>query len=240
MRRRCITWQEGIVVTERAETSDFALTRSEYSTNPHGWSVQQKRPTASNKYPDPKYLFFIYIRLVDNKLEVSHEYDKITGSVSSTEIGLLKRARDTTNSYSKNFADLKWKRPCYVTIVVDIPGWRLQWGPRGLDPFAFRSSKDVLKGGEIKPQYYDPNYSFLEAEKIYHLPGEKENTLIPGNATVRCINFCKEDELGQDMTGTQVRSYCFEIYVLVPFSQADSYVTVLIDPDGQNQGPNTL
>ena len=56
---------------------------------------------------------------------------------------------------------------------------------------------------------------------------------------MRCINFCKEDEAGGAMSDKQVRNYCFEIYVLVPFSQGNKYVTILIDPDGQNQGPNT-
>ena len=81
------------MVTARAETSEFQLKNSDFTTPLHGWSIQQLRPT-SGAYPDPDHAYLIYIRLVNGELEVSHEYSRISVTLEDTEKELLTRARD--------------------------------------------------------------------------------------------------------------------------------------------------
>ncbi len=209
---------------------------------PHGDSVfVQKLAGNDPKYRAPKGLYFIYIH-VDSAghLGVRQLFDPAPGpdlpGIKAAEKVLYARAK-AGNSHKTNFEDIIWHGPCWVTMVIDNPGWEFyRENFESHDPMIFRKSKEVIKNGRPVPKDFDENWSFYDAVKFIIDDGSG------GRSAIRCINYFKYDRLGNDIGTGQSRNYCFELYLQVPFytDGRTQKVTILIDPDGQNQGPPNL
>jgi hypothetical protein len=185
-------------------------------------------------HPAPKALFLIYITMNGQKLIVRHmeEYD-IEGDkddIKEAEIRLLQDAKANLNVVGRNFERMTWDEPCYITMVLDIPGWKFYWRDNpNQDPIVFLQYKD-LRG--IGAPAYTKNTTFFDAELDDITPSSSY-----AHKALRFINHFR-DENDKPLHGKDLR-YCFEIYLEAPFFIAgqSSYITILIDPDGQNQGP---
>lgn len=128
-----------------------------------------------------------------------------------------------------NFKDMRWTRPYFMTFVIDNPGWKFYWGvDQRHEAIRFLERKDAQGNFQI---YEDENHSFFDAEQGIAL-GHGE--------AFRCRNYHR-DANGPLLDARAVK-YCFEIYLQSPFKVPtgnSTHITVLIDPDGQNQGPRT-
>lgn len=200
-----------------------------FDSGTYGDSVREIRPDAEHPtgYETPQNLFLIYIALANGTLDVRHMFDYRIGDIDVAEKDLFNLAQSSTPTpayVGKNFQDLTWRFPCYFTIVLDINGWDFHWGPAaGDDPITFRQFK-----GAAGP--FDPNHAFYNAER----------RIVAGRAAVRCINFLKADAAGTDMGALPPKKYSFDINVLTPFVSGGTPLKVIIDPDGQNQGPPSV
>lgn len=203
----------------------------------HGASIREKRTIGDLQYKQPKDLHLIYIGVDDDaQLVVRHmrkfgvDYTNIDGE----EEKLVKAAQGEDEprdyQYAKDFAIIEFQRSSYFTLVVDAPGWDFYYPypdeeepikDELHDPLVFIERK--RKNGPIKHE----NWSFFNAKPV--TPA--------GCNGVRCMNFFT-DKNGRLLR--IVEEYSFEIYLRVPFSQRSIYghhITIIIDPDGQNQGP---
>jgi hypothetical protein len=206
----------------------FRTTTENITPASHGHSIRLKRPDINHpSYQDPYNLYLIYITLVNNKLDVRQMYAENIGNVDQAEVDLYDKAKGTitgTNPTARNFHDLLWRHPCYVTIVLDIDGWDFYWGSViGDDPLIFQPFKSDGSGP------YDPNYSFYNANK---------NT-IRGRPRVRCTNYLKGQDNGPVFDDpSDIAVYSIDVNLLTPFIDPnDKPIKIIIDPDGQNQGP---
>jgi hypothetical protein len=224
--------------------SPFAGAPGGYSKVSHGHSIKENRLNTSAAYPAPKALYFLYISIQNNRLVVKIFEDSYVGSdLEGSEQNLMAKAKSADPGNASNFNGLKWREPCYFTMVLDAPDWKFHNGNNDKfnhDPFIFVSHKNIIlakgtaSGGQdtCEDKFYDPNYSFYDAvvdDMNYN------GTLIP---RVRCINFFKCDQNGTEIGHKQYKDYCFEIFLEAPYGSGGGSVTMLIDPDGQNQGPD--
>ena len=194
----------------------------------HGHSVRARRPDVSHpNYQPPRNLYLIYITLINNKLDVRQMYAENINSIDQAEIDLYDRANGTitgTNPVARNFHDLLWRSPCYVTLVLDIDAWDFYWGSSiGDDPLIFQQFKPDGSGP------YDPNFAFYNAQQ----------RSIRGRPGVRCTNYLKGQDNGAVFDDpSDVAVYSIDINLLTPFiDPSDRPIKIIIDPDGQNQGP---
>ncbi len=209
---------------------------------PHGDSVSvQKLSTGDPKYKAPKGLYFIYMHVASaGHLGVRQLFDPAPGpdlpGIKAAEKALYASAK-AGNSHKTNFEDMVWRGPCWITMVIDNPGWEFySENFHNHDPMIFRKSKEVIENGHPVPKEFHENWSFYDALKFVLDGGSG------GRSAVRCINYFKFDQDGNDIGTGQSRNYCFELYLQVPFYTRGrtQKVTILIDPDGQNQGPPDL
>jgi hypothetical protein len=167
---------------------------------------------------------------------------------------------NTTSQEGTNFNSLVFDRPCYLSIGIGISDWTLYYPEPGNvqpikdeihDPLTF--VRKTKSGANDK----DENYSFYNAQPfVFQRPS--------GGPTFNgftCTNYFT------DKTGDPIARdyyYGFEIYMQIPFALLMSYlevgyllssaydkptlrelaftgsdmITIIIDPDGQNQGPH--
>ncbi len=202
----------------------------------HGHSIRDKRQGSPYNYPKPDYLYMIYLGFdKDGNLVVRQLVDKITTAkpLDELEKTLFQYARDDRYVEANSFNGLVWDYPCYITMAIHRKDWLFYWRDNpNHDPIIFLAAKQPH--GFPKPNLYNPNYAFYDAEhrKIKDIPAAEHDA-------IRFINYVR-DENGPLKKATDVRLYCFEIYLEAPFENPLSPVKriiTLLDPDGQNQGP---
>jgi hypothetical protein len=205
--------------------------------NKHGDSIRVKKALNVGYYKRPKDIYLVYMGIdVNKQLAVRHFYragidpDKI----AEIEEELVKYAKYPNEprpyQIAKDFTRIDFPRPAYFTAIVDGAQWGFYYpSPEQVepvkdevhDPIVFIERKTLSSPKRAK------NFAFYNAEPV-----------TPDNCNgVRCINFFT-DQSGKLLTAPT--DYCFEIYIRVPFSEARAtgrHITVIIDPDGQNQGP---
>ena len=131
-----------------------------------------------------------------------------------------------------NFENIYWKKKCYFTLFLDEAEWDFYSFPADKEaPIVFVEEKSqIIDGRVVTGPTLDKNVSFFDAEKIK----------IAGRNAVRCINYKKRDAAGADNETGTVQSLAFEIYLRAPFASghsANPYITMIIDPPGNNDGP---
>jgi hypothetical protein len=197
----------------------------------HGYSIRRSTQADDPRYPRPDSVYLIYIGFDEHRrMDVRHYHtDFEDGEVTAAESALVAQARAGSAPLGRNFRDLVWREACYLTVVIDAPGWQFSWGRGDVgDPIIFLGQKDFSEAAISQRRFYDPNYSFLDAVAVD----------AAGANGVRCINHFKQDAEGIAIGPGQARRYCFEIYIEVPFASEPERISVVIDPDGQNQGPD--
>lgn len=207
----------------------------------HGKSVR-RRPTGGNYVP-PSHLYLVYISMDEDEIIVRHlEKDINPADVEREENELIKEAVLRNNNVS-NFELIRFKKPSFFTIVLDEDNWDFYYPAPTVEDFNF-------------PEYHDPvifldekaiileqgsNYAripkpFAENHAFYNLLPLTKRIRGEFRQAIRCTNyFTKENG---DLIDTTV-DYSFNIEILIPFSKTDpsSKLRIVIDPDGQNQGP---
>lgn len=224
---------------------------SEYLSDatPYGDSVRLHKLYTPGFEVPPSAVYLVYIKLeAGDNLTVRHMFREslIDGSVKATEKALFAGARSgsSPDQVGKDFETMEFKKPCYFTVVLDNDNWDFYFpdpgteprpGEEAQDPIVFIGSKTTLVERPNQPalrqvETYDPNKSFYDAEEI----------LVDGRSAVRCINFLRDSE-GKPLGSRKTQDLGFEILVRIPFSLSpsqDRKIVVVIDPDGQNQGPD--
>jgi hypothetical protein len=232
-----------------------------------GISIRAKRLTNTGNFSRPSRLHLLYIALTpDAKFAVRHLFiDGVTtANIADKEKALLLEARTTIpngapslNEASRGFEGIMFKREAYFTTVIDELGWDFYF-PAPLkqtdvipnethDPLVFIINKKVIVSSDdfgtdivVHDQYFAENHAFSDAEKV--------DMIVPGTGTgpgpfpdevrkaLRLINFFT-DSNGQ-LLETPAK-FGFEIYLRAPADVGEHLTTIVIDPDGQNQGPRT-
>lgn len=215
---------------------------------PHGESVRVRK-LGSTGYVAPNALYLVYVKLEANgNLTVRHmsRDTLLNNSVADTENDLFDKAAGgggPPEQVGGDFDTMVFDGPTYFTIVLDNADWDFYY-PRpsvvvpvpneNHDPIVFIKHKVTLveqAGGQAirVPKDYEPNTSFFDAQSV----------TVRGRAAVRCINFfCEAD--GSPLVRWQ--DVGFEVLVRVPCSLSATVgrkLILIIDPDGQNQGPST-
>jgi hypothetical protein len=216
---------------------------------PHGDSVRLHKLYTPGFEVPPSAAYLVYIKLeTGGNLTVRHMFRKslIDGSVKATEKMLFAGARmgGSRDQVGKEFETMEFSMPCYFTVVLDNDNWDFYFpdpgvepapGDEAQDPIVFIERKTTLVERLNQPALrqvatYDPNRSFYDAEEV----------LVDGRSAVRCINFLRDAE-GNPLGKGETQDLGFEILVRIPFSLSpsqDRKIVVVIDPDGQNQGPD--
>lgn len=220
-----------------AHISNFsrpAVDASGRGTGGHGDRVRDPAPDVADlRRPTSVYLIYIKFNPA-GALRIRHAEVPLGGNLVAARAQALRNARDGTNLSGRNFRAIIWDDPCYVVLTIDNPGWQVYWGN---DPdhntIRFQRRKDV--DGSAGPDLYKENFSFYDGDRIqFDVDGQLYDAF-------QCINYVR-DENG-NLGRRQKRDYCFEIYLQAPFETVvgdeEPRITILIDPDGQNQGPRT-
>lgn len=200
--------------------------------------IRQDRPEGAEI---PRSLFMVYLKFDDTGQLIVRQMrlDNFAAAgagytLDGAETFLLGEARKQypprDHYEASNFSNMTWTRPYYLTFVIDNPGWEFYWNDSQLhEAMRLLERKDVP--GSFTT-YEGENHTFFEADKDIALAG------IPGDA-FRVMN-CYRDANGTIVDDDAEIKYCFEIYLKAPFKDpGGTHITVLIDPDGENQGPRT-
>jgi hypothetical protein len=203
--------------------------------------MEKTEGTGNYKHPTAAYL--VYIGLDTNEqLVIQHRYNSNIGAaaIADTEEALMADAISSAPVWyaGENFDTIKFNRQrSYFSLVLDIENWEFYYPSPGPNQPIPGETHDPLVFVERKSPTgirKDPNFSFYNATKIH--PRNAAGTVRNG---VRFTNFLTENANGDPLQGRQ--NFCFEIYIRAPFSKdpalAGEYITIIIDPDGQNQGP---
>ena len=118
--------------------------------------------------PDSVYMIYMHFD-AQGKFVVKQLSERpFSGTVAEAEGRLLAVARGTSQPAGDlivegiNFQNIVWKRPHYVTFVIDNPGWKTYWGYNGLgDPIRFLERKP----GSTQ-LYLTDNHTFFDARRV--------------------------------------------------------------------------
>jgi hypothetical protein len=195
-------------------------------------NIRDQCPYALSK---PNRLYLVYLcfdaqgKLIVRQLKAEFQAQSDLGQ---TEVDLFNSAA-SGNAANQNFEDMKWWRSTYLTFVIHNPGWSFYWrdDDRRHNPIRFLRRKDAI---EHPTDLYQDNHCFFDALKPFELDDGNGEL----HSAFRCINYVV-DENGFPLQKKQVHRYCFQIYLEAPFllNGREEKITMLIDPDGQNQGP---
>ncbi len=224
----------------RSFVSGFTFAKEGGGTGGYGDRIRDKKRKEDGKFKEgfrkPEHVFLIYITLKDFSLVVRQvEAPLENKSLKVVEQNLFEVAKKGAGGIQTNFQNMIWGQPCYITVVLgmpkeDKPVWDFYWVEEDLDhsPIRFHRRKDIHGHGS---KIFAQNYSFYDAEKFEFTDGsdKKYNGF-------RCINYINT-EFGH-LGAERELDYCFEIFLKVPLFHGN-YITMLVDPDGQNQGPRT-
>lgn len=203
----------------------------------HGDSIRVRKTIGLGNYRQPKDVYLVYIGLdKNNQLAVRHMFQSGIDpndieTIEATLVGYAKLPNSPRPfQIGKDFDSIDFRRRAYFTVVVDGPQWGFYYPiPDEVEP--------------IKNEVHDP-IVFIERKTLSGLRKAKNYSfynavlVTPDNCNgVRCINFFTDRD-GRFLT--RPTYYSFEIYLRIPFSETRAvgrHITVIIDPDGQNQGP---
>lgn len=218
----------------------------------HGDSVRLKKiePTSS-VFKEPDHLYLIYIGMSDTlpgELVVRHiEMDIDPANVADKEDALATSCKNGVYS-KKNFEPIIFKKASYFTIVLDEDGWDFYYPDHENpepdffdihDPIMFIREKSLLiyENGKWKKDtdLYTLNRTFYESELV--------DVRVAGvvRKAVRCINFFVKNAAGEPVGKGDIQPFGFNILLQVPYAESANPLhksLLIIDPDGQNQGPD--
>jgi hypothetical protein len=207
----------------------------------------QENPVRTESGPGfsiPTSLFMLYVKFDDRAQLIARQFrfDDFGNqgmTLEEAELALLTEARTLqpggAHYEASNFSTMVWRRPYYLTFVIDSPGWEFYWHDSQLhEAIRLLDRKDV-PGPVGHRRYEGENHTFFDADQDIPLPSL-------GDA-FRVTN-CFRDAAGPIEARQVTNKYCFEIYLKAPFKDPalpnqDTHITMLFDPDGQNQGPRT-
>lgn len=223
--------------------------------NTHGASVRVKKLNVGhNPFDFPSRLHLLYIALdAAANLVVRHlATTPVTiGTIESEESALFLEAKahaeDGTASphlLSVDFQPIIFPGPAFFTVVIDEQGWEFYFpadqkeeqviSGQTHDPIVFIDKKTVILNSSpngtsitVQNQDFAENHAFYNATKVNLLARD----------AVRMINFFTDENGNVFQT---LADYGFEIYLRAPCAGAvgtEHRTTIIIDPDGQNQGP---
>ncbi len=206
---------------------------------PWGKSIRDEKKLGG-KFPAPTQLTLTALSMTkDFGLRVRTWKMPITGSIPQTEAVLLGLARgDAPSGDAKLVSDtldgINFDAPSYYTLVIDMPEWDLcnDGVYANYDPFMFFQEKEETIDGRIVASKKQQNWSFFNAEMVR----------VGGSCAVRCINFCKEPGGDNNLPPKARSAFGFNIYLNIPLAGAGkpgARALIIIDPTGENQGPNT-
>jgi hypothetical protein len=235
----------GLAAQNGLASSQFLHANAE----PYGDSVRlQKLKLGGAVYQKPPHLYLVYISLDDNGLVVrQYEKDIDPARIEVEEDNLIAAAKvnSATNKVGENFSLIRFLQASYFTIVIDEPHWTFYYPDptnpeppfEGThDPIVFTSEKTFIdEAGTTLSTPVVRNRSFYDLEAI-------EKT-IDGNIRkgIRCINFFTKSADGDPIGPGDEFDYTFNLFLRAPFSATvQQKVTLIIDPDGQNQGPPVI
>ena len=134
---------------------------------------------------------------------------------------------------SNSFNGVKWQYPSYVVFFFDEKNWAFHQRIVASRSVAFNVSEG-----------HEPNRSFFDAKDlVIEMPVRRRN--LPDTTDQRTaifmINHLKDrDDTDLGSSGFAERKYKFDMYLQVKYAESDApAMTVIFDPDGTNQGPNT-
>lgn len=210
----------------------------------HGLSIREKKKGTANFSKLPELLTLMAIGMDPNSFELwvrTYKF-KITKNADLSEIKNAEKhlLQDAMNDSATNGAievsrdvdKIDFFENSYFTIVICIKGWNFVFNEKfyGHDQFRFYGSKDQIIGNEILTIPKHENHSFFDAE------ADK----IDGFSAVRCINYRKREKTETDLDYDEDSPFGFNIYLevtLIPFIPVAKRVVVIIDPTGENKGP---
>ncbi len=132
---------------------------------------------------------------------------------------------------SNSFHDVVWKHRSYVVIFFDERNWSFHRRNNGLPSVAFNVSAGR-----------SPNRSFFDAKDlVIEMPirrrGQPDTS--DQRTAIFMVNHLKDDD-DSDLRPLKERKYKFDMYLQAKYANSDApAMTVIFDPDGTNQGPNT-
>ncbi len=220
------------------------------NVEPYGDSVRlEKLKLGGTVYQKPPHLYLVYIALDQGNpssglIVRQYEKDIDPARIDIEEDILLAAAKvnSATDKVGEDFSTILFRQASYFTIVVDQAEWgfyypyptnpELQFEGTH-DPIVFTEKKTFIdESGTLISTPVVRNRSFYDLQAI-------EKT-IDGHVRkgIRCINFFTKSADGDPIVAGDELDYTFNLFLRAPFSAtAQKKVTVIIDPDGQNQGP---
>lgn len=230
-----------LLTAQAAGASPTASAMVATDREPYGDSVRLRK--SGQLYPKPVWMYLIYVGMKNNGLFAKHVAGRVgAATLDADQDALIAQARAGQNLVGRDFDKIEFDRPCYFSIVVNIKDWEFYYpfpdlaeinDPDTHDPIIFTSSKRIIVNGQPFSRSVTRNRSFYDLEPI--------TPVIDGvpRQGIRCINYLKRNELGDDIQPQEKLDYSFNLLLHVPFSDdaPARKVLVIIDPDGQNQGP---
>jgi hypothetical protein len=145
-----------------------------------------------------------------------------------------------------DFTDFVFTKPTWFTIILNMDEWEFYYPQPNLENPTFKKDHDPLVFANDKV-YFDannnevilprsPNYSFYNCSQLFIVVPTDDGDK-PRDA-IRCINFFRKNEKGDPIEHEpDTQRYTFNIFVRAPLVENGKKVTIVIDPDGTNQGP---
>lgn len=217
-------------------------------SRPHGHSIRRDVLGKKPSYVRPPYLFMVYITAPNGVLNVKYKEGAIDASdPESGEEAFLDNIINHGGGTTNPFDLIEFDRPTYFTIVIGQPGWDFYYPdpenndpawPESHDPIIFLEEKSSIRdtgNGQWVREYrsFNKNRAFYNSEQITVL----------GRPAFRCINYITKNKDGDMLEPGKLQRFSFNIFLRVPISLQDPsdtrMITLILDPDGQNQGPNT-
>jgi hypothetical protein len=181
----------------------------------NGFSVNAVRNFDEDKWPEPKFCYYVYMRIQQYKPEfyVRHFYEKIPEGVGIKEFEeeMLYKCRKPAQSgvipIQFEFDDFKFgTEPCYVCFVLDEATWKFHPDPENEfeETVIFRKSKLISFGKDgrdgARIEFYEPNYSFFNFKRFEIQAIGSDGTTTPRQG-FRFVNFMKKDADGNPLNG---------------------------------------
>ncbi|MBV9884278.1 MAG: hypothetical protein JO276_14810 [Sphingomonadaceae bacterium] len=211
----------------------------------NGDSVRRDRLNSVWGKGKPDKPTYLYLMMIDLDGDGNIRVQKKEGDLGASEVRAkeIEFADDIVGGRGDvlDFESIKFTKPSWFTIVLNMDKWYFYYPDpddeapsykRDHDPVVFANEKvyfDDKRKEIILPR--DPNYSFYNSKQAY-VPVDA----VPRDG-VRIINFFRKNDQGDEIGMNEKREYTFNLFLRGPLAQNGKEVTIIIDPDGQNQGP---
>lgn len=226
---------------ESLTTTNFADTRS------YGDSVRMRKATTPG-WGAPSQICLVYIKFEpNNKVTVRHIYsDNLNGGLDVKQQELF-TAAEGGGGTGTNFNTIAFPAPCYLSVFIDNEEWDFYYpqptvenpiGSDDHDPIMFIDRKTLIveipgQNPVLSDINYLTNHTFYDCE-----PVTARNAANRVRNGIRCRNYFR-DQYG-NILGDVTETFGFQIYIRAPYAITDTIgrkLVLIIDPDGQNQGP---